>query len=452
MKIVFALSGSYLAHGWGGAGSFSSLLANGPDAGQDYRNDNGFLSLEHRWFSQSLFAFGDFNSNNLLQNGDFRNNSSTYGVHYQNDFTPGIRLDVTTGFFLNNSSYNSNLVTDFNKDIRLYGDARATFHVLSFWNLDAGFAFTREELKNSDIAATGDYVFPLRRDSEGIYLDNRFAFLANKLTLAVSAREEIFQTAFIPADSGIRLSIPANSYTRLDPRISGAYQLEPDMTLHASYGTAIRPPGGAELVFVANPDLRPERTQGYDVGIEEHFLQGKASLDATWFRNRFRDLILAAPFETENAGNAVAKGAEITGRARPYTWLSALASYTWLESELLAPVSGPFYPGEALPGRAKQSGSAVVTFHYGNFDVNLLTYVRGHVLDPNPNTGLAGGLFQDGGYVNAGVNVNYRIRANLTAYANLRNALDRRYEEVYGYPSPLLNFVTGFKWSLARAR
>jgi hypothetical protein len=30
--------------------------------------------------------------------------------------------------------------------------------------------------------------------------------------------------------------------------------------------------------------------------------------------------------------------------------------------------------------------------------------------------------------------------------------LDERYEEVYVYPNPLLNFVAGVKWNLARAR
>jgi len=54
--------------------------------------------------------------------------------------------------------------------------------------------------------------------------------------------------------------------------------------------------------------------------------------------------------------------------------------------------------------------------------------------------------------VSAGINVNYRVRGNLTLYVNLRNALDRRYEEVYGFPAPLLNVVAGVKWSLARAR
>ena len=85
-------------------------------------------------------------------------------------------------------------------------------------------------------------------------------------------------------------------------------------------------------------------------------------------------------------------------------------------------------------------------------DVNISGYFRGHDLDVEPNEGAFGGLYRNGGYVNANINVNYRVRKNVTLYANLRNALDRHYEEVYGYPAPFLNVVAGVKWTLARAR
>ncbi|MDP9053350.1 MAG: TonB-dependent receptor, partial [Acidobacteriota bacterium] len=68
------------------------------------------------------------------------------------------------------------------------------------------------------------------------------------------------------------------------------------------------------------------------------------------------------------------------------------------------------------------------------------------------NNGASAGKYWNPGYINAGVNVNYRVKNNLTAYVNLRNALNRHYEEIYGFPAPLLNVVAGVKWSLARAR
>ena len=51
-----------------------------------------------------------------------------------------------------------------------------------------------------------------------------------------------------------------------------------------------------------------------------------------------------------------------------------------------------------------------------------------------------------------GVNVNYALGHGVTAYGNLRNAFNRDYEEIFGFPSPKLNFVAGLKWTIARAQ
>jgi hypothetical protein len=102
--------------------------------------------------------------------------------------------------------------------------------------------------------------------------------------------------------------------------------------------------------------------------------------------------------------------------------------------------------------RPKQSGTFVVTVRHGRADLNLVGSWRGHTLDVEPNYGASAGLFANPGYQNVGVNLNVRVRGNLTAYVNLHNALDQHYEEIYGFPSPFLNVVAGLKWSLAKAR
>ena len=58
------------------------------------------------------------------------------------------------------------------------------------------------------------------------------------------------------------------------------------------------------------------------------------------------------------------------------------------------------------------------------------------------------GLYQNPGYANVGININYALGRGLTAYGDLRNALNQHYEEVFGYPSLRLNFVAGMKWTL----
>ena len=52
---------------WGIAGSLSSLNGNGPVPNSDYRNDNVFLALSHRWRTQSLFAFGDYDLVSIVE-------------------------------------------------------------------------------------------------------------------------------------------------------------------------------------------------------------------------------------------------------------------------------------------------------------------------------------------------------------------------------------------------
>jgi outer membrane cobalamin receptor len=481
----FAVSGSDLVHGWGVAGSLSSLLANGRVPNEDYRNQNIFLSAEHRWYTQSLFAFGNFNSNEDGEPGPYgsnpkglypgldlvsreKNNTSTYGLHYQWDAADWFRQDIIGGFYLNNSLYISPYGDSFNKDIRGYGEARSTFKVASFWTLAGGFVFTREEMKNTYVTDNSYDAFPLRRDNEGIYLDNHFAY-KQKLFLNAGLREEIFQMPDIPAFTvgfGSRPEFPARTYTRLNPRISGAYIFPGNARMHASFATGIRPPGGSDLAFTDNPALKPEKTESYDLGVEEQFWKGRASIDATWFRNRYRDLIVGlggslssiSMYQTDNVANALAKGVEGSAHVRPANWVLLTATYTWLESKVLSLDGGSglvqqyYYPGQPLLRRPKHSGAFLLSVTRGKMDANIYAYIRGRTLDVEPNYGASEGLYWNGGYTSAGINVNYRVRGNLTAYVNLRNALNHRYEEIYGFPSPLLNVVAGVKWSLARSR
>ncbi len=480
-----SLGGSgMIARDWGIAGSLSNFLGNGDVKNADYRNDSVFLSTSYRWLTQNLFAFGDFDSNDVGEPGPFgsnprgiytgidlisrsKNNTSTYGLHWQDGITDNLRADVFAGFFLNNNLYVSPYGPSFNKDIRAYGEGRVTYSVNRYWTLAGGYAFSREEMRNSYVTTTSGYDFLLRRDNSGVYLENRVTF--GKFYINAGLREEIYQTDPIPADAygyPPRPFVAAKLVDKLNPKISGAYTIDKTTNLHASFGTGIRPPGGSDLAFTNNPNLQPERTESYDIGIEKRLLSNQLSLDATWFHNRYKDMIVGLggslaklfAYSTDNLANARAEGVEASARYRPLTWFSVTGNYMFLESEALNLNGGSgliqqyFYPGQPLLRRPKHSGSLVATFHYKKLDANVVGYFRNRSLDVEPNYGASEGLYWNHGYENVGINLNYRVRGNITLYGNLRNALDQRYEEAYGFPSPLLNFVAGVKWSLARAR
>jgi outer membrane receptor protein involved in Fe transport len=481
----FSLSGSGMAWKGGGiAGSLSTLHGNGPVLNSDYRNDNIFLALSHHWHTQSLFAFGDFDSNELGQPGPFgsnpkgyftgvdlvsrsRNNMSTYGAHYETELFDRLRAEVFTGFCLTNSSYLSPFGFSFNKDLRGYGEGRLTYSVNGHWSMAGGYAFSREEMRNTYVydSALNNPLF--RRDNSGVYWENRITL--GRLFINAGLREEIYQTPFLQGNSGgtpPRPDFPQRTDTRLNPKVSGAYSLPSGQHLHASYGSGIRPAGGSDLAFTNNPALKPERSRSYDVGVEQRFWNDRLSLDATWFSSRYSDLIVSlggslsalSRFSTDNLANARAQGTELSGQLRPVSWFSLSGSYTWLDTKVLSLDGGSglvqqYYTlGQPLLRRPKHSGSFVATFHRGRLAANIVGYGRSRTLDFEPSFGASAGIYNNPGYKNVGINLNYRLRGNLTVYANVHNVFNQRYEEIYGYPAPLLNVVAGVKWSLSRAR
>jgi outer membrane receptor protein involved in Fe transport len=163
-------------------------------------------------------------------------------------------------------------------------------------------------------------------------------------------------------------------------------------------------------------------------------------------------------YQSDNIANSRAQGAEFSAQLRPARWMFVTGSYTYLNTEILS-LNGssskaptPFSVGQELLRRPGNSGGVTTSFTRGKISANVSGYFRGKALDVEPSYGATAGLFQNAGYANVGVNLNYAMGHGLTAYGNLRNALNRYYEEVFGFPSPRLNFVAGLKWSFSGAK
>lgn len=484
----FALGAAGTLAGFGVAAFVSQFGDNGPVPNSDYRNDNVALHITRSFARQSLSFGGDYNANDVGSPGaygsdpghDFpgldlitrdKNDFSDYYLHHQADISPRFRQETFGSFFLENSGYTSPYGFSFEKDLRGQFETRSILSVTPWYTAAFGVSLTREEVKNTYITGDNFNPFPIARDDAGIYWENRFQ-AGSRFFFNAGVRGEIIRTPFIPEDiSDGRPAFPANTVAKLNPKLAATYILRTDRgapfgatRLHSSFGTGIRPPSGLELAFTNNPALKPERTASFDFGVEQRLLGGRLSLDATYFYNRFYDLIVSlggnlavlSAYQTDNLSNARAQGAELSGRLRPARWMSLSASYTYLDSAVLslngstglAPI--PFSAGQELIRRPANSGSFVSTFSRGRITANLTGYFRGSDLDVDPTYGASAGLYPNRGFFDLGVNLNIRLRAGLTAYGNLRNALNESYEEVLGYPAPKLNFVAGLKWACSR--
>jgi vitamin B12 transporter len=114
----------------------------------------------------------------------------------------------------------------------------------------------------------------------------------------------------------------------------------------------------------------------------------------------------------------------------------------------------PLEVGQQLIGQPRNSGAYNLTWRHGNLMLNTNAYIRGSVLDVEPNYGLSACsyfsltcLFPDKRYVRVDGGFSYRLPRGVELYGRLDNLLDQKYEEVLGYPSLPFNFLAGVRLS-----
>ncbi len=477
----FAVSGGGFIAGFGVSGSASQLNTDGPVANSDYRNQGVSLKLTRRFARQSIMGQGSFNSNENGVPGPWgsdpmrlypgldaisrnKNNFAEYMARYQADIGARVRQEISAAFFRNNNGFVSAWPFSVNKDLRAQADSRTILSLTPGDTASVGFSAGTEQIRNSYITDASFQMFPIRRRDLAVYGENHYQW-RGRLYLNVGVRAEFLTTSAIPADGYMRPALAAKTITSVNPKIAAAYVW--GLTrFHGSFGTGMRPPEGFVLGSTNNPALKPERTRSFDAGVERTFFRNWLSLDGTCFQNRFYDLIVflngaqtaLSRFQSDNLANSRTRGAEVSARLRPARWVFVEGSYTYLDTEILSldgssgVAQKPYSAGQQLARRPKHSGSLAATFRRGRATADITGEFRGSTLDIEPNWGASYGFFRNPGFVDAGVNLNYAVGRGVTLYGNLRNALNRRYEEIFGFPSPLLNFAAGVKWTIASAR
>ncbi len=478
----FGIGGAAKVLGFGITASAQRMDNDGIVPNGDYKNQSLSLKLDRTFGRQALSASGFLINNDRGDPGPYgsnplgiykgidritrdKNDFSSYTAHYRIDFNDRVRQEFFGDFFLYNNGYASPYGFSYNKDMREQGESRTVVSVSSHYTTAFGVTIANEQVKNTYITDAAFASFPIDRKEEGFYWENRFQ-VKQRLFFNAGARAEIIQTAKLPGDGYARPEFAAKTFTRVNPKLSAAYLARQETRLHASFGMGFRPPAGFELAYTDNPALKPERTTSFDAGVEQRLLGNKLSVDATYFYNRFTDLIVSlggslsslGHYKTDNISNARAQGVELSARLRPARWMRVEGWYTWLGSQVLA-LNGSnglapayFQVGQDLVRRPAHTGAIVSTFTWQRWSANVTGSFRGSVLDVEPNYGASSGLYKNGGYANVGVNLNYHLGRGCTLYGSLRNALNQRYEEAFGYPSPLLNFVAGMKWRIGKGQ
>ncbi len=231
-------------------------------------------------------------------------------------------------------------------------------------------------------------------------------------------------------------------------RIGAVYDFkEIDTHLKVAYGTAFRAPslferyGVDTFGFVGNPNLRPERAQGWEIGFTTDIpAAGRAdfaSIGATYFDERITDLInyVFTPVYTEaNLSSAHTHGVETEARLRPTDWLDLHVAWTLLDTYTDGQSAAV---GTKLLRRPQNTVSVDVTVKpiprlrivtsilYAGTAQDLLIGADGN------GNGIGYGPGQHGLVTN--VTASYELTPRFEIYLNGQNILDSKYEEVSGF-------------------
>jgi len=485
-----ATGGSGLTRGFSWSYNLSRLESEGVIINDYYRNQTSYVSLGYSRSPRRQFAFhffGDANSAGVP--GPFgsdpdhqffgidtvsrdKQNLFAYQASYSEQFTGRLKQIFSVSVTPDRSYFISSFGDSYSQNLRIAVNTRGEVTVSPKDVFVYGFEYNHEQIKNTFITNASGDPFVLPRAAYAYFVENRWNPI-RRWFLTTGLRVDNFRTDAVPPDAfGSRPAFPADSIVKANPRIATAFLLRDAAAssnlgatrLHASFGTGIREPNGFELAFTDNPKLKPEKSISFDAGVEQRFFSDRATLDVTYFYNRFKDQIVStgalpnlSSFQTDNLANSRAQGIEITLRVRPFRPLEFAAQYTWLDSSVLAldgtsTVTAPFRVGQPLLRRPRESASYNITWRHRALTLNTNAYIRGRVLDVEPNDGTFACtlglqcLFQAKGYVLANAGFSYNLPGGLEMHGQLNNFLNQKYESAFGFPALRLNFLAGIRF------
>ncbi len=292
----------------------------------------------------------------------------------------------------------------------------------------------RSEYVSSGPWGAAESLLPVvRASSLGFYVQDKWDF-----------RQKFFLTAGIRGDTNNR-SGPALTF-----RVAPAFLLEETATrIRATAGTGFKSPSLYQLFApgtawgpIGNPDLRPERSFGWDVGVDQTFMEGRLSVGLTWFANTFRNLIdFDFALGYVNIGRSGTKGLESALRLNLFPGTDFRASYTRLNAR-------DNTTGESLLRRPRDKFSADVHSRFwGRLDLTLSLLHIGNRFDrdfssiPYETVSLPGYTILD-------AVVSFALDRSWEMTLRLNNIFDTKYQPVWGYGAPGFALNAGIRIAL----
>jgi len=274
-------------------------------------------------------------------------------------------------------------------------------------------------------------LFPFRRsDAAGFYLQDQI---------------RIDERFFISL--GIRFDSHSQFEDSLTYRIAPAYIIENTGTkIRGTIGTGFKSPSLYQLYApgtfwgpIGNTDLEPEKSTGWDFGIEQPFIQGRLKLGAVYFSHFYENLIeFDYLFGYINIAEAQSKGMEFLLEAYPLDSVSIHAGYT--RQKAIDNGTG----GSLLrrPGDHFQAKLSVLPHKRLRMD---LSWILIGPRDDMEYIGYSSQRVKMPSFSLVNATVSYDVLADAQIFLRLDNIFNTTYEMIKGFGTPNFSAYAGFK-------
>lgn len=226
-------------------------------------------------------------------------------------------------------------------------------------------------------------------------------------------------------------------------RAQAGYRLPFGLRVRGAYGTGVKNPGFYELYgynegdYIGNPNLKPEKSEGWEAGVDQDFAGGRATIGATYFDSTLRDEIYTtypAPDFIATPSNRDTKsrqhGVEVFVSAQPVPQLKFDLAYTYLNArengveEVRRPKHVASLNTTVFSVDRRFSGTLTVRYNGRQSDVAFT----------DPSFTPVNVSLQE--YVLVNLNAEYKLTDRFSVFGRVENLFDEDYEEIFSFATP----------------
>ena len=297
--------------------------------------------------------------------------------------------------------------------------------------------------------------------NHALFLQDQF-FLNDALTLYLGGRYDRWTThgvakKYVGSPTGV-FDSPARTHSAFSPKFAAVYRWTDTLTLRGSVGSGFNAPSNYNLyatpnqsgqfrLIVANPNVKPERSLSWDLGIEKA-LPNEGFLKAAYYEQRMKDMIYnkISPYTgthptittlvtPTNTGEAYVRGLELSGEIPLTKWLRASASYSRTDTRITKDESGSGLEGKKLRNVPRDLASFALDAKWQNWRANLMTTYTGLQFSSENNSDVIKNVYGGSSkYWLTNLRVSYAFDKYLKLSAGINNLFDKEYYEFYRMP------------------